>query len=282
MGTKLEFITDDGFDEVNIFIHGYNSDKNIVREQVLNLKLTGAVFILFWASTSESLAEKTFEMITKVALKYGSDRLVDYSIKKIRAINLGKNINEIFEIQRGFLKLLPLNLYGFSLGSLVIQSALMHNQFDKYKLKNVFLLGGVATTDYEKWKYCVGKINGKIYNVYSKQDDVLRIGALGSTVGRNPILNGMGNNIPRIKNIEVNYGHLEYMPKLYELFRECFPRRKKYKKTDSNSEFRIDATIKNNRTICPHCQSEIRIKESRKNSILNCSVCQCEYILVNN
>lgn len=261
MKSKLQLIHDDGNKEINIFIHGYlknsKNDFDEIKYQINRLELRGKVYVLFWISTKYIV--KTFlpiKLLVPIGLiSYG----IDYFTMKSKAQNIGttfiKNIRRI-KCSSTY----PINLIGFSLGTLVIQYSLMNNYWGDLKLKNVILLGGAADNEYNIWKDCLDHIKGKIYNVYSKDDDILRLEISATTIGRNPIK----CKNKKITNKKLNLGHGDYMKNLSSIFDSIIPERKRSKNYFGNII-----------QFCPSCKEDLVVITNRKG---NCYNCGCNFV----
>ena len=79
-----------------------------------------------------------------------------------------------------------LNLIGHSLGARVICFALANNQWSDYRLRNCILLGGEVENDPDLWLKCAQQVRGKIYNIYSRNDEFLKL-LPNERVGTHPI-----------------------------------------------------------------------------------------------
>ena len=111
-------------------------------------------------------------------------------------------------------------LFGFSLGANVIRHSLGKlGQTKKRNIIEVNLLGG-ATTNSKDWITCLPPVSGKIYNYFSKNDDILKtLYKVGSgfddPIGLSPI-KILSN---KIVNVDVsNYvgGHGDYISNYFK------------------------------------------------------------------
>jgi len=268
---RLLQIQDDGCKEINIFIHGYNLDKENDLIQYISyindLELRGKVYIFFWGSakvSSNDLVGKIISMIinglwTTVPLQYKLPAIpvilyLHFLSESKDAINLGSNIlRRISKVH--YSRKYPINLIGFSLGTEIIKQALLKNCWERYNINNVILLGGAAGNDYNDWQVCKDVIRGKIFNVYSKEDDLLRLVLFEKTIGRNPI-RGRRN---KIINKRLNLDHNEYMINLSYIFNKILPNRRRSKKNSSIVY-----------CICPYCKEKLNVKPKVKSLCSNC------------
>jgi hypothetical protein len=113
-------------------------------------------------------------------------------------------------------------LFGHSLGARVIYftlQALAEADFKRPRIREVHLLGGAVGRDQKAWTGIESAVSGRIYNYFSKKDDVLRVlykvGTLFTSepIGRGPI----EVNSNRICNVDVtDYvgGHGEFKKNL--------------------------------------------------------------------
>lgn len=261
MKTKLQLIHDDGNKEINIFIHGYlknsKNDFDEIMYQINHLELRGKVYVLNWIST-KYIVKTSYPIKFSVSIGIISF-VIDYLSMKYRAQNIGTNI--LRNIRRmKFSKTYPINLIGFSLGTLAIQYSLMYSYWGDLKLKNVILLGGAADNKSDIWKDCLDNIQGKIYNVYSKDDDILRLEIFATTIGRNPIK----CKNKKIINKKLNLGHGDYMKNLSYIFDRIVPERRRSKNYFGD-------VIQ----CCPICKEDLIVKTNLKG---NCHYCDCNFM----
>ena len=260
-------IQDNGTTEINIFIHGYNKSSEVDFKEIIpsirKLELPGKVYVLFWISSFKIFKTSFNDYINSVLATFDTPKnslisiplFIDYPFIEDTAEKIGENILDIISKIKPSKKL-PINLISFSLGARVIHFALKNLNWDQYNLNNVILMAGATSNDFEDWQYLDRKVNGKIYNFYSKKDLSL-FGKFTSTIGRNPIENKSG----KVLNIEVDYGHSDYMDNLYKIFNII-----KYAKKFKEAKYLIailkcycpfckekNFTYPNYKTICTHC-----------------------------
>ncbi len=241
---RLIPIHDDGFKEINIFIHGYNiknrnNYKKLIRK-INQLELRGQVYLLYWKSTEDGIFP------------------FDYLNMKDKAKNVGVSTLKLISKIENSMEY-PINLIGYSLGTVVIQYALYWNFWRAYNLNNVILLGGVASNENNYWEVCLREVNGKIYNVYSKEDDKLRYEVTETTIGRNPI----ETKNKKIKNKKLVLEHDQYMNNLDYIFDIIIPERKRSKKYFGEIEYE-----------CPDCEENLIIVS---NVWGNCPFCGMKF-----
>jgi predicted RNA-binding Zn-ribbon protein involved in translation (DUF1610 family) len=259
MGAKLVLLNDDGEKLINIFIHGFGGlnkeeyHKHTAR--VNELELPGRTYFLYWPSgswlipkpvvTTLKVGGKIVKNIKVTPAQFLANIVVDivlntlvfvvkYKYYEKKAEKLGSNLlRHISKIPNA--NKYPINLIGFSLGARVIHWALWDNEWNRYRLNDIFLLGGATDSLSGDWSECAEKISGKIYNVYSKNDMVLTIikPDWEYCIGISPI----PERHPRIKNIKCDLGHkfvYDYITNLKWLFDTKIQPNRKISKNYSN------------------------------------------------
>ena len=109
-----------------------------------------------------------------------------------------------------------IDLYGHSLGARVIFYALQAlSTKDKVFVENVYLFGGAQERkDNAGWTNASKSVSGKIYNVYSSNDNILKIFYRAGTLGSSPIgLKPIKSETDKIVNLDASEwinGHSDY------------------------------------------------------------------------
>lgn len=231
--------------EVNVFVHGYRavgSEEGFERlsAHVLAARPRGRVYLLYWKSGTWKLqgwiqagrvAYRAFRSGKKMlgllsllgdGVILGAAEMAAFKLYERRAEELGRSLKQyISRIPKAKRDKLAINLIGHSLGARVIHYALATNDWSDYNLNDCVFLGGAADAEDEDWQDCLVQINGRIYNVYSKADRILKwTPDRRRRVGRHPIQ----SDSPRIVNREyAKLGHLDYWPRLKEILPEVWP-----------------------------------------------------------
>jgi hypothetical protein len=119
-------------------------------------------------------------------------------------------------------------LVGHSLGARVIYYTLrsLAARYPKQThIHQAHLLGGATGNNPAKWAKCTQAVSGKIYNYYSKNDDILKILYQAGTafsslpIGRNEIAVSGVINCDVTEHVK---GHNDYKRQLADLYEGCF------------------------------------------------------------
>ena len=117
-----------------------------------------------------------------------------------------------------------MNLYGHSLGANLLHHTLQHLYKKKLKVNDVYLFGGAAEINKERWTDILSTSNN-IYNYYSDNDKILkwlyRSMEWSSPIGLNPIVYNNRKDIGNLYNYDVSdviNGHTEYTSNFFELY----------------------------------------------------------------
>lgn len=262
---KLVPIFLDNAKEINIFFHGFcavksKNELDLLILHILSAKPRGRVYLFYWKSgdwkvsgwlTALKSAHRVYKiakavtpigvaggLLDAIALNAG---LAIFNFKRMetRSEDIGKNIKRhISHIP--FAKELPINLIGHSLGARLIQTALATNDFSEYNIKDCVMLGSAADSDTD-WSSCIMEIKGKIFNAYSKKDNILKITPDIRTRAGTKAITGH----KRVSNLHFQgYGHVDYWPRLEYVLEQIWPN---FKQTRYPSEF-LDESI-----VCPLC-----------------------------
>lgn len=145
---------------------------------------------------------------------------VDFKISCIHTQFAGRQLARVIYNQ-GFGQN-PTNIIAYSLGCRVAYHCLKElTKLSKGKfIHNVLLMGGAAKNDTEKWRKALGCVSGRVINVYSEGDWILKafykplMCLQPEPIGLGPI------RLERVENVDAtNYvgGHLSYRDKLPEI-----------------------------------------------------------------
>ncbi len=223
--------------EINIFIHGYSavtsrSKFEKLSSHILSAKPPGQIYLLCWRAGSWKTPAwaQTLLTISRTAyraVKIGeifspaafvadaavltASEMILYRYYENRSEKLGDNLKD-------YIRMIPqaknykINLIGHSLGARVIHYALSLHEWSDYHINDCIFLGGAADADKDNWEECLSRINGNIYNAYSKRDLILKvIPDMKKRVGRHPIQCSSSRIINR--NYP-SFHHLDYWPRL--------------------------------------------------------------------
>ncbi|MDY7532133.1 DUF726 domain-containing protein [Pseudomonas sp. Bout1] len=216
----------------NVFIHGYSAghdmeDRCVLRKHIPS-SLHGCINIFaFWPSGHwtqfDKLSSVSFSAIARLNIVAGAaavavDRAVHFNTSRNRATAMGKTLFSQLEIY--LLKHHPyvskVNLVGHSLGGRVVVSAL-RDLLDKptnhdLEIGDVLLMATAAELSGNDARAIRKRTNCKLYNVYSKDDETLRLNVGESSAGRRPVAN--------CKNVRMeSFGHTDYWPRLEQVLR---------------------------------------------------------------
>jgi hypothetical protein len=130
-----------------------------------------------------------------------------------------------------FARKYPINLIGHSLGARVLHYALASHDWSDYKLRDCILLGGAADAEDEDWPDCADELRGNLYNVWSEDDQVLKLllknlNRLPGRPDEEPVgLGPISWSYPgKIVNRKYKLGHGEYWQNLEYILSRVWPR----------------------------------------------------------
>ncbi len=236
--------------EINIFIHGYYAVKNrlefeALASHILKTRTRGQVYLFFWRSgdlkyeqIAGSLAflhnayrsSKYLRYLKLSPWQVASQLCLDvaggmaakavlpvvYQVPKFKryekkAERLGGRLKEILSGRVGDIRQNKVNLIGHSLGARIIYSALAESDWSDLNLVDCVMLGGAVDLQAPDWLKCIARVKGRVINVYSENDFVLKRLKPGKAIGRHPLL----PQHPRVVNARSpSTGHLDYWPNL--------------------------------------------------------------------
>jgi hypothetical protein len=144
------------------------------------------------------------------------------------ALDYGDRLAEEIRFFKSFNPDVKIKLYGHSLGARVIQNSLVALVGSGYKVHEAYLFGGaVSRTDKQRWSGALQSVEGKIFNFYSSNDEVLnklyRVAQGGDEpagLGEIEFLSSKGVSQCEVVNVNVTSiidGHTEYKSKLVNI-----------------------------------------------------------------
>ena len=125
-----------------------------------------------------------------------------------------------------------INLVGFSLGCHVIKNCLKELseiEGSKVLINNVVFMGGATTLNSKKWpKIFQNVVGGRIFNCYSKKDDVLKkffkLCTINNAIGSDKLIikteNGTFDYVENYDFSDLNLGHLDYRDNFEEILKK--------------------------------------------------------------
>lgn len=238
--------------QVNIFIHGYDTYTDYIEDAIKKLRLGGTTYLFKWNSWCPfndifSMKEHFVETVEE------AERIGE---------NFKNLVKKIYPRQQRPM----LNLFGHSLGARIIHEALFHNEWKDVRLQNVVLLDGAADTDY--WTTCSKKVGGKIFNCYSGIGEAFVLKMLAEFKNTDQIGHGpLRISNSKIRDIDCrelkHCDHWEELP--YVL---------------SNSLFDVPENrhlISQRECNCPYCEEHLTIDYQGGVSVEVCDTCDLEF-----
>lgn len=216
----------------NVFIHGYSAghdmeDRCALRKYIPSSLHNCINIFAFWPSGHwsqfDKLSSGSVSAIARLNILAGTaaavvDRAVHFNPSRNRATAMGKTL--ISQLETYLLKHHPyvskVNLVGHSLGGRVVVSALL-DLLDKpthhdLEIGDVLLMATAAELSGNDARAIRKRTNCKLYNAYSKDDEILRLNVGESSAGRRPVAN--------CKNVRMeSFGHRDYWPRLEQVLR---------------------------------------------------------------
>lgn len=207
------------------FFHGYSVLQNeeefrILRAHILAAKPPGKLYLLFWKSShwivpvAVALLKMSLRVMRRGKLLNPAALTTDfvysaalYKVSERRAENLGRQLKDFIAINIGQ-DPVSINLVGHSLGARIIYCALADTDWLGYRIRDCVFLGGAADLQAEGWARCAKKVEGTIFNAYSRRDLALLLTPDSRRrIGRHPLY------VPdyAVVNREYSWG---YWPKL--------------------------------------------------------------------
>ncbi|KPH01511.1 hypothetical protein AEQ67_04410 [Pseudomonas sp. RIT-PI-q] len=216
----------------NVFIHGYSAGHDIEDRCALRKHIPSSLhncinIFAYWPSGHwsqfDKLSSSGVSAIARFNILAGTaaavvDRAVHFNTSRNRATDMGKTL--ISQLESYLLKHHPyvskVNLVGHSLGGRVVVSALLdlldkptQNDLD---IGDVLLMAAAVELSGNDARAIRKRTNCKLYNAYSKDDDILRLNAGESSAGRRPV--------PNCKNVRMaSFGHTDYWSHLEQVLR---------------------------------------------------------------
>lgn len=234
MSHQFKFVTlpQHSGEVANVFIHGYSAGHDLEDRCALRKYIPSSLhncinIFAFWPSGHwsqfDKLSSGSVSAIARLNILAGTaaavvDRAVHFNNSRNRATAMGKTL--ISQLETYLLKHHPyvskINLVGHSLGGRVVVSALLDllekETLPDLELGEVLLMATAAELSGDDARAIGKRTNCKLYNAYSKDDEILRLNVGESSAGRRPIRN--------CKNVRMDsFGHTDYWPRLEEVLR---------------------------------------------------------------
>lgn len=216
----------------NVFIHGYcaghDLDDRYKLVGSLPKQVPGSINIFaFWDSghiTKLSALERT--VLTRLTWSnpiagLGAltvSRAMHFRSMRSQAEVVGKTL--LAELDAYLVHRLPyverVNLIGHSLGGRVIVTTLRElikqRDYDNLKIDNVILMGAAVDVTTMEAEAFVRRIEGDVYNAYSRNDDVLKLNVDENSIGRRDVKGLV--SVEMFHDSGKGFGHLDYWPNL--------------------------------------------------------------------
>jgi pimeloyl-ACP methyl ester carboxylesterase len=222
----------------NVFIHGYSAghdmeDRCALRKHIPSSLHNCINIFAYWPSGHWSQFD---EWSTKGILAAGrlgvlaaagaavADRALHFNTSRKRATAMGKLL--LTQLEAYILEQHPyvstVNLVGHSLGGRVVVSALRdlldNPDHDGLEVGDVLLMAAAVELSGDEACAIGKRINGKLFNAYSRSDKILLLNLGETSAGRNPLENC--EHIENITNREMtDFDHTDYWPRLERVLR---------------------------------------------------------------
>lgn len=245
-GVKLSFVSSDGAEDgpINVYVHGYfngaQGNRLKINESIYDADPPGDSYLLEWDSGTliGAIVKGAIHSVPLILIPGGKEgKVIIKTVKFAARSNAGRAIvGGHYRGKKGMARAIgdqfadiidnipdvsdhPVNLVGHSLGALALFTALtaseeLNTHFD---INDVVFMGGVVESleAEAKMSFLLDQIQGRLYNVYSESDFVLRGPSIfASQIGRNPIK----HKSAQIANWNCQgTGHTDYWKKLDEI-----------------------------------------------------------------
>lgn len=166
--------------DCNMFGVNWASSSNLNLGQAVTVSLGGkgaAIIAAEMAKTGGKVAAKGLGGFVSILTGAYTAFANDWHVSMVKAASTGVILSDL--VSRTENKYY--DFAGHSLGARAIfymLESLRNNRhrlcLDKIRIGNIFLLGGAVGNDAKDWERLTDLIDGKIYNCYSRQDDVLK------------------------------------------------------------------------------------------------------------
>lgn len=231
-------------DRVNVFVHGYRSagsqaEVEATRQRVLRCGVAGESYLVRWTAGrwTDSAAVAGLRAVYKASRwRYAlapASLLVDAGVVGVyeatqfklierRAEGVGRSLPaRLAEIAAGR----PVNFIGHSLGARAVHYALASAADADLVVRDVVLLAGAADLHAPNWAACLRQLHGRLYNVYSPRDPVLKLTPdLRRRVGSRPLRPVVAEGRDRVVDVAApRVGHVEHWTRLAELLPGYWP-----------------------------------------------------------
>lgn len=235
-----------GGERVNVFVHGYRamtSDAEVekAKQRILGAGVTGESYLLRWMAGrwTESAAVaglRTAYRVSRATRLFspwalladagvvGVHEAAQFKRMERRAELVGAEIAAQVAAVAGDR---PVNLIGHSLGARLVHHGLASQEAAGLALQDVVLLAGAADLDAANWPACVARLQGRLYNVYTRKDRVLWLTPdLRRRVGSRPMSQVVVDGVPKVVNHHAEgVGHVQHWTHLADLLPRVWPGR---------------------------------------------------------
>ncbi|EEB07618.1 DUF726 family protein [Schizosaccharomyces japonicus yFS275] len=186
----------------------YSTSLNWVKYEVLRRTFASALMTALWPVA-----------LVKLGRVVNNPWRVAFNLAEKAGVALANALCQRAQGQR------PVTLIGYSLGARVISRCLLclAERGEHALVENAILLGAPVPTDWDEWFIMRSVIVGRLVNVYSTHDYILRLvyrtqSIQASVAGLEPV-----EKVPLVENIDVSdmvEGHLQYRWSLLEILKD--------------------------------------------------------------
>jgi len=216
-------------DEIYIFIHGYGNQKKKKVESIIKYlrecNLDKVCYIFRWPSGKAFKSALKGAAVGRIGGPIGmvigslSGLIGSYWLNRKRCEILARGLyRRISRLKNA--KDSRITLVGHSLGAYLIYRSLVHSTegWQGLHIKDIILMGPAVTINprSDEFQDILLKVNGKLYNVWSPDDKVLRVEpSFHSRAGVEKI----SIRDPNLKNIKMrSWGHEDYWPRFRTVY----------------------------------------------------------------
>ncbi|MDD1001436.1 MULTISPECIES: DUF726 domain-containing protein [Pseudomonas] len=234
MSHKFKFLTlpHRSGEVANVFIHGYSAghdmeDRCALRKHIPSSLHNCINIFAFWPSGHwaqfDDLSSKGILAASRLSVLAGAglamaDRALHFNGSRNRATAMGKTL--LSELEIYLLKNHPyvskVNLVGHSLGGRVVISAMLDlldkPVDDNLAIGDVLLMAAASKLSGDDAQAIGARIDGKLYNAWSSDDNVLLLNLGESSAGRQKV--DHCEDVPM-----AGFGHTDYWPSLERVMR---------------------------------------------------------------
>ncbi len=233
-----------GGDRVNVFVHGYRAmaseaEVEKAKRRVLSTGVAGENYLLDWTAgrwrdsatvagvraaykaTRWRYALSPASLLVDAGM-IGVAEAAQFKLMERQAEAIGEQLPGLL---RSIVAGRPINLIGHSLGARVVHRMLARGDLTGLWFHDAVLLVGAADLNADDWPDCVERLGGRLYNVYSRRDRILKITPdLRKRVGSRPMPQVLVDGEPRVVNHDSSgLSHVQHWTKLPELLPRVWP-----------------------------------------------------------